>query len=162
MGEIGGLRAYARHRGVTLKAVQKRRDAGAITVGEDGKIDFEQADGEWTASTSRNGHRHGHRPGTLVEAQRRLALARARLARLEYRKRRGELVDAGKVRQSAFTTGRRVRDALLGVPDRVVPMLVPPGEHHRAHALLRDEIVRALCELSGTEAKEAGRDERER
>jgi len=108
MGEIGGLRAYARHRGVTLKAVQKRRDAGAITVGEDGKIDFEQADGEWTASTSRNGHRHGHRPGTLVEAQRRLALARARLARLEYRKRRGELVDAGKVRQSAFTTGRRV------------------------------------------------------
>lgn len=52
MGERGSLRAYAKHRGVTLSSVQKARDTGRIPrPGDDGKLDFEAADRQWAAST---------------------------------------------------------------------------------------------------------------
>jgi hypothetical protein len=46
----GGIRAYARHRGTTHRAVQKARDDGRIQV-VDGVIDFEAADRAWLANT---------------------------------------------------------------------------------------------------------------
>lgn len=52
------LRAYARHRGVTLGAVQTAIKAQRITT-IDGKIDPEKADAEWTANTHNRGVRRG-------------------------------------------------------------------------------------------------------
>jgi hypothetical protein len=49
-----GFREYARHRAVSLRAVQKAVEAGRIaTVGEgrDRKIDADQADRAWTSNT---------------------------------------------------------------------------------------------------------------
>ena len=44
-------RAYARHRGVTHRAVQKAIKAGRITTNSDGTIDPARADAQWTANT---------------------------------------------------------------------------------------------------------------
>lgn len=49
---IVSLRAYARHRGVSLKAVQKAIESGRITKTPDGKINPEQADAEWARNTA--------------------------------------------------------------------------------------------------------------
>src|SRR5688572_2535571 len=46
------LRAYAKHRGVSLPAVQKALRTGRITALPDGKIDSIQADGEWAKNTT--------------------------------------------------------------------------------------------------------------
>lgn len=46
-----GLRAYARHRDVTLRAVQKAIADGRIERGPDGKIDQDEADRRWKRTT---------------------------------------------------------------------------------------------------------------
>lgn len=50
-GERGGQRAYARHRGVTHRAVQKALLDGRIQYDADGLIDFEKADASWASNT---------------------------------------------------------------------------------------------------------------
>jgi hypothetical protein len=46
-----GYREYARHKGVTLGAVQKAIKSGRISVNDNGKIDSEAADRAWDANT---------------------------------------------------------------------------------------------------------------
>src|SRR5262245_55045498 len=46
------LRAYARHRGVTLAAVQKARQTGRIPALADGSIDPDTADAAWSAAAA--------------------------------------------------------------------------------------------------------------
>ena len=45
------LRAYAKHRGVSLAAVQKAIRSGRIATNADGLIDSDRADAEWNAKT---------------------------------------------------------------------------------------------------------------
>src|SRR5271168_472174 len=46
------LRAYARHRGVSLRAVQKALASGRIAAREDGRLDAEAADTNWARNTA--------------------------------------------------------------------------------------------------------------
>ncbi len=46
------LRAYARHRGVSLRAVQKALASGRITARKDGRLDADVADANWTRNTA--------------------------------------------------------------------------------------------------------------
>jgi hypothetical protein len=46
------LRAYSRHKGCALNAVQKAIKAGRIVRGEDGLVDSEAADVAWAANTN--------------------------------------------------------------------------------------------------------------
>jgi hypothetical protein len=46
-----GLREYARHRKVTLRAVQKAIESGRIVLDENKKIDAVQADKDWVLNT---------------------------------------------------------------------------------------------------------------
>src|SRR5271169_4008044 len=46
------LRAYARHRGVSLRAVQKALASGRIAAREDGRLDAEVADVNWSRNTA--------------------------------------------------------------------------------------------------------------
>ena len=45
-------RAYARHRGMALSAVQKAISSERISTLPDGRIDSDVADGEWAANTN--------------------------------------------------------------------------------------------------------------
>ena len=46
------LRAYARHRGVSLRAVQKALKSGRISTREDGRLDAEVTDANWARNTA--------------------------------------------------------------------------------------------------------------
>jgi pyruvate/2-oxoglutarate dehydrogenase complex dihydrolipoamide acyltransferase (E2) component len=46
------LRAYARHRGVSLRAVQKALQSGRISAREDGRLDADVADDNWARNTA--------------------------------------------------------------------------------------------------------------
>jgi phage terminase Nu1 subunit (DNA packaging protein) len=72
----------------------------------------------------------------------------ARLTKLEFEQKSGKLVDADEVRAQLFALGRRVRDSLLGVPDRLAPILAGETDPAVVHRLLSEEIERGLAELS--------------
>ena len=72
----------------------------------------------------------------------------ARLAKLDYEERQGKLVEADKVRLQAFELARKVRDALLAIPDRVASTCAHETSEHEVHKLISDEIVQVLQRLT--------------
>lgn len=183
------IRGYARHRGVSHTAVRKALAAGRITVGENGKINPEAADQQWTTSTNLSKPRNSimgvpkkrraagapsdplGSPGLdepvappsaeagatrLISSYAASRAARegylARLAKLEFEQRSGKLVDADEVRAQIFGLGRRMRDALMGLPDRLAPVLAGQTDQAEIHRLLAQEIMTSLAELSAAPA----------
>jgi hypothetical protein len=72
----------------------------------------------------------------------------ARLAKLEYEKRSGKLVDADQVRAQLFALSRRTRDRLLGIADRLAPVIAGETDAAVIHRLLTEEIALGLSELA--------------
>lgn len=54
---------------------------------------------------------------------------------------------AADVGRQAFEDGRALRAAVMGVPDRVAPILAAEADPHRVHALLTAELALALQAL---------------
>jgi pyruvate/2-oxoglutarate dehydrogenase complex dihydrolipoamide acyltransferase (E2) component len=156
------LRAYAKHRGVSLAAVQKTIHSGRITPNADGLIDSDRADAEWNAKT-RPGQRRT-RPAAVTPREpaeaptagldyfRARAIREsylARLAKIEFEERIAKVVDRDEVQVAAFTRGRVVRDNMLNIPDRVAATLAAESDVDRVHRILSDEIRMALDVLAG-------------
>jgi hypothetical protein len=72
----------------------------------------------------------------------------ARLAKLDFEERSGKLIDADQVRAQIFGLGRRLRDALMGLPDRLAPVLAGEMDQQQVHRILSEEIMICLAELS--------------
>jgi hypothetical protein len=72
----------------------------------------------------------------------------ARLTKLEFEQRSGKLVDADEVRAQIFALGRRLRDTLLCLPDRLAPVLAGETDAAVIHRLLTEELERGLAALS--------------
>ena len=73
---------------------------------------------------------------------------RAKMAKLDYEEREGKLVDAAKVRDDAFQTGRMVRDGVLAIPDRMADVLAAESDPAKVRQLLLDELETVLEKLS--------------
>lgn len=71
------------------------------------------------------------------------AIAELRLAQMA-----GELVDREVVKQQAFESARRVRDALLNIPDRIATQLAAMKDAHEVHQALLSEINDVLKGLT--------------
>ncbi|HTK30722.1 MAG TPA: hypothetical protein VL332_02075 [Candidatus Saccharimonadaceae bacterium] len=166
MGVPISQRAYAKHRGVTHRAVQKAIAAGRIPVTADRKVDPDVADRAWASNTDEAKVR-GTAPaaalpsapspmpvgpsGTSSSYQTARALHetyRARTARLEFERLSGALVPMDQVRVEAFTSARRVREAILSVPDRLSPVLAAMSDPADIHRTLLAELRQALEELA--------------
>lgn len=78
----------------------------------------------------------------------------ARLAKLEFEQKSGKLVDAAEVKVRAFKMARSARDALLGLPDRLAPVLASETDVQVVHRLLLDDIERT-CQRLADEASRA-------
>jgi hypothetical protein len=76
----------------------------------------------------------------------------ARLAKLEFEERSGKLMDADQVRAQIFGLGRRLRDAFLGLPDRMAPVLTGQSDQAEVHRILTEEVTTCLAELSSAQA----------
>ena len=150
-------RAYARHRGVAVLAVQKAIQAGRISTLPDGRIDPEIADQEWARNTREYAPAvtgHGDDDGTVFGASQ-YTKARAvrehyqaRLAKLEYEERTGKLVPADEVKIAAFNLFRRYRDHMLNIADRVAAILAAETEAAKCYEILSTEIRKALNEFA--------------
>jgi|SRR6187401_252502 len=166
-----GIRAYARHRGVTPAAVRKAIKSGRITaVG--GNIDPNLADSQWQSNTDESKPRSSvsrgprpalqpspapHSPSKSHAFPEALAFAKARAARetyqarlkeLELKIKTGKLIPVDEVRVAAFNTNRRARDLLLAIPDRVAAVVAGLSDVTEVHRVLTEEFRRVCEELS--------------
>jgi hypothetical protein len=167
------LRAYAKHRGVSLRAVQKAIQSGRIRPTPEGKLDPAQADADWERNT---GPRAGRsiavpspppRPpaqpsaaeppraelggaGVLDYARARAIHEhyKARKAKLEYEEKLGKLLSRDEVTVAAFNRFRTFRDGMLNIPDRVAAQLAAETDPAKVHEVLRTEIRKALLEFA--------------
>jgi hypothetical protein len=146
------LRGYARHRGVTLRAVQKAIAAGRISApvrGSRPMVNVQRADRQWAQRTRPSAIKGSSSDALSFSRSRsQREFYNAKLARLEYRRRSGELLEAEAVRKRIASLVGEARDALLNLPDKVGPVLVSQTNVNEVIATLRLEIQSALESLS--------------
>ncbi len=154
---VMGQRAYARHRGVALSAVQKAIATGRITTLPTGQIDSDAADSDWAANTKarppglrRNADDESDTFGASQYSKARAVREhyQARLAKLEYEEKVGKLVSKDEVQIAAFNRFRQFRDHLLNVPDRLAAMLAAEADAAKCYEILATEIRKALNEFA--------------
>ena len=156
---IMSLRAYARHRGVELSAVQKAIKTRRISTQPDGRIDSEQADVEWVQNTRHRvapvGRRNDEEDESAVFGASQYTKARtvyehfrAKLAQLEYQERIGTLIPKDEVKIAAFNKFRQFRDHILNIPDRVAAVVAAETEAAKCYEVLATEVRRALNEFA--------------
>lgn len=197
-----GITEYARHRGVSLPAVQHAVKAGRITRRPDGLIDTDQADREWEQNTDHNkahfeqrgvpkkrngqgpappaatGHvqagrhraathavRHAEQDAAELGSAERLAtgpdfskaraakeIYEARIKKLDYEERLGNLVSRKSVEVEAFTAFRILRDACFNIPDRVSAQIAAETDGTVVYEILMVELRRAFEEFANRES----------
>jgi phage terminase Nu1 subunit (DNA packaging protein) len=85
---------------------------------------------------------------TLADERARLVRIRADLMQLRYRREAGELVEVQAVEREAFNSGRRIRDGMQNIPDRMCGILAAESDQHKVHSILAKEIFDVLTTLS--------------
>jgi phage terminase Nu1 subunit (DNA packaging protein) len=88
-----------------------------------------------------------------AEARRRKELAQAQLAELDLAEKEGELIQVSTVENEAFTAGKKVKDGLSNIPDRISPLLAAESDKNKIYRMLTSEINQVL-EFLVTEGKE--------
>lgn len=168
------LRAYAKHRGVALSAVQKAIKTGRIKLEADGKINAQKADASWQFNTrpsaqdssSNESYSDSSDQSNEIESknapnyQKARAIREAysaRLAKLDFEERSGKLVPLETVSKVVFTIGRQLRDRLQLIPRQLSPLIVSQvletPDPRVIEAMLDDAIRDALEQYT----KEASR-----
>lgn len=74
---------------------------------------------------------------------------RAKTAKLNYEKMSGLLVYAADVRETAFESGRMLRDQLLNIPARVSPIIAAERDTKKVNEILTHEIRQCLETIAG-------------
>lgn len=87
-------------------------------------------------------------PDDVNESIRRKEHYNAERQRVAALKDRGEVVSQREVEAAAFERARAVRDALLGLADRLAPMLAATTDTRECHRLLSEEHRIALRSLA--------------
>lgn len=76
------------------------------------------------------------------------AAYQARMEKLEYEKEIGKLIPADAVRVAMFNVARKCRDMLMGMPDRVAPLVLGSPSLFEIQRVLTDEVRRICVEIS--------------
>ena len=166
------LRAYARHRGVALSAVQKAIATGRIHPEPDGGIDPAKADAQWDRHT-RTAQPTTSRVTTArppqvsqpaasppqpqasdeargVDYHKARAVREtysARLAKLEFEERTGKLISKDEVDIKYFQLARQLRDRMQQIPRKVAPEIVA--------LVVADPDVRGVTDILDVAIREA-------
>lgn len=157
-------RAYARHRGVSLSAVQKALESGRITSEKDGTIDPAKADIQWQQNTD-PGRRRGEaatRASSVVEdgngkpnnqnaalvynvarAQREAAMAK--MAQIELAELQKRLVPSDQIKERWAKIITAAKNQLLRIPSE---LRLRKGVSNEIAELVESEIHRVLERLA--------------
>jgi len=164
------IRAYARYRGITDKAVRKAIQSGRIQTLPDGTIDATQADIDWHANTDPAKQRkptndpeafrsvqetlrgNGRSPSSLTtfeQARTAHEIAKAHLARLQLQEKKESLINKDKVKAQVFRLGRQLRDAWVNWPSRISSQMASElqVDEHLMHTILEKYVREHLSEL---------------
>ena len=170
------LRAYARHRGVALSAVQKAIASGRIHPEPDGSIDPIKADAQWdrhtrtaqpttprvTTTRPPPVAQHASQPAAPppmpqasddargVDYHKARAVREtysARLAKLEFEERTGKLISKDEVDIKYFQLARQLRDRMQQIPRKVAPEIVA--------LVVADPDVRGVTDILDVAIREA-------
>ncbi len=170
------LRAYARHRGVALSAVQKAIATGRIHPEPDGSIDPAKADAQWdrhtrtaqpttprvTTARPPPVAQHASQPAAPppmpqasddargVDYHKARAVREtysARLAKLEFEERTGKLISKDEVDIKYFQLARQLRDRMQQIPRKVAPEIVA--------LVVADPDVRGVTDILDVAIREA-------
>ncbi len=152
---------FARQQGVNRSYITKLVNKGVVKL-VDGKVNPEQA----IQAIEENIDPAQHRPSKakqgmpeilpaggqagavdFVTARTMREAFRAKLAKLDFEERSGQLTDATKVKNDAFKTGRIVRDELLAIPDRLCDVLAAEEDAGKVRQLLFEEMELVLNRL---------------
>ena len=144
---------YARHRGISKQAVGQAVKAGRLTL-IDGRLDPLIADVEWDARTDASQQKRSEgnsrppagdaREAYFAERRRREKIA-ADLLELQLRLKTGEVCLTAEKDRQLFNLLRALRDRILGVPDRILPLLISAApDGFRMAAILENELKDAL------------------
>ncbi len=172
------LRGYAKHRGVTLKAVQKAIARKRIKLEPDGTVDAARADRDWTANSDIagvlpniiGGQKQAYRTARSMAADPELMPAPATVAgdpmhaylkaravketflakraQAEYELLMGKLIEKTKSHEYAATFSQMVKEGMLALPDRLAPILAALDDVPSTHKVLLNEIKVLLQKLS--------------
>jgi hypothetical protein len=153
---------YAEHRGVDRKTVRYAVQTGRITRSEDGTINSDQADEDWDNNTdpskAMNGKaRHGQdddppaRPNPVddmarstqalyMKARASREMHQSELARLDYEKRKGNLVPRAEANMWIANYFAMIRNACEQIPHRLSGQLAAETDTETIFELLEEEI----------------------
>lgn len=156
------LRAYARHRGVSLTAVQKAIKSGRIPAAPGG-VDQDVADALWARNSS---IAQGAKVAAPLPAPREERAEpaiggvdynkarafregyRARREKIEYEKRAAALVPVEDVRVEWTGILSSIRDSMLGLPLKLSGMLASMTDQRAIERYVSDAIRAELLKVS--------------
>jgi hypothetical protein len=104
------------------------------------------AAGKRPAKSRLNGHARGQL-ASFNDARSRRMLIDIELAEMELARKRGVLVPAADVEREAFELGRRIRDELMKIPDRIVADLAAASDPQQCKLVLAAVLREALQRL---------------
>ena len=153
--ETISLREFARRMELAPSAAHAALRRGRIPHEKDGRdysIPWPEAKRvfEETRDDSKD-RRPGRKPKEqsydLFQARAKKETYLARIRELEFLEKMGDLVDAREVENHLFRTSRQIRDAMLGIPDRLAAVLASETDAAKCHELILSEIERVLEDL---------------
>jgi len=146
------IRAYAKHRGVSDRAVRKAIATGRINLNEKGKIDSELADIDWEENTDSSKQRFaGTADNKVSYAKVKTAHEFQKMKRTELalKREKGELIDKATVKAQVFSLGRQVRDSWSNWPSRVSALMAADLniDEHEMHRTLEKYVREHLNDI---------------
>jgi len=163
------MKEYAEHRGLTPGRISQLINEGMLsTVIKNGKkyLDKNKADKEFDSrvdASKRNANHNqtvkarkpyeteNNKKEVIPDIYNSKAIKEAfaaRLAKLEYEEKAGQVIRIDKVKIEAFNVARQLRNALLNIAPKIATELAALTDPHEVEMLLDREIREALIELS--------------
>jgi len=158
------MHQYAKHRGVTVQAVSKAVKNQRITCARNEKghalIDPAVADRQWAENSEGVRPNYGLPSGdpppqaegpkgpSVYQSAAILKAYQARLAKLEFDEKSAKLHDVEQCKRDSFKVARSVRDALMGIPDRLSAEMAGETDQFKIRQRLETEIRQALETLA--------------
>lgn len=157
---------FARLVGVSAPCVHKWITTGKIELGPDGMIDPQEAAAQLSERSNPArlrarldliaGGGAAAAPGdtdddgaaedrhTFLQSRAKREYFAAQSAEIDFRLKEGAVVLRADVDRDAFEAARGAQQLLLGIPDRLAPLLAAESDPHRVHLLLVTELHRVI------------------
>lgn len=145
------LREFARRMGIHHSSIAYAIRQGRIPHEKEGReysIPWPEAKRAYEDTQQRrNQEGDSSKEFDLFKARAKKETYLARIRELEFLEKMGDLVDAREVENHLFRTSRQIRDAMLGIPDRLAAVLAAENDAAKCHELILSEIERVLEDL---------------